>query len=48
MSEFEQAIEIIEHSLLEVKRSGDSSTIKMELSQRMKHYNVPGFSAAFV
>ncbi len=48
MNEFKQALEAIEHGLLEVKRSSDSSTTKMELSQRMKHYKVPGFSAAFV
>lgn len=48
MNEFEQAIEAIEHGLLEVNRNGEPLTWKMELSQRMKHYKVPGFSAAFV
>ena len=48
MNELEQAIEAIEHGLLRVTRSGEHPTKKMDLSQRMKHYKVPGFSAAFV
>ena len=48
MNELEQAIRAIEHGLLEVARNGEPSTKKMELSQRMKHYKVPGFNAAFI
>jgi len=48
MNELEQAIEAIEHGLLMVTRSGEHPTRKMELSQRMAHYKVPGLSAAFV
>ncbi|HSQ16843.1 MAG TPA: serine hydrolase domain-containing protein, partial [Anaerolineales bacterium] len=48
MTELEQAIQAIEHGLLEVTRGGERPAKKMELSQRMKHYKVPGLSAAFV
>lgn len=48
MNELEQAIDAIEHGLLMVTHSSEHPTKKMELSQRMKHYKVPGFSAAFV
>ena len=48
MTELEQAIHAIEHGLLRVTRSSKGSAKKMDLSQRMKHYKVPGFSAAFV
>jgi CubicO group peptidase (beta-lactamase class C family) len=48
MTEFEQAIEAIEHGLLMATRSGERPAKKMELSKRMKHYKVPGFSVAFI
>jgi CubicO group peptidase (beta-lactamase class C family) len=48
MTELEQAIHAIEHGLLRVTRSSNRPAKKMELIQRMKHYKVPGFSAAFV
>jgi CubicO group peptidase (beta-lactamase class C family) len=48
MTEFEQAIHAIEHGLLEVTRNGERPVKKMELSQRMKHYKVPGINAAFI
>ena len=47
MTELEQAIQAIEHELLKNTR-GERPGKKMELTQRMKHYKVPGFSAAFV
>jgi CubicO group peptidase (beta-lactamase class C family) len=48
MTELEQAIQAIEHGLLRVTRSSERPVKKMELIRRMKHYKVPGFSAAFV
>jgi CubicO group peptidase (beta-lactamase class C family) len=48
MTELEQAIDAIEHGLRMVTRSGECTAKKMELSRRMKHYKVPGFSAAFI
>jgi CubicO group peptidase (beta-lactamase class C family) len=48
MTELEQAIQAIEHGLLRVTRSGETPAKKMELTKRMKHYKVPGLSAAFV
>jgi CubicO group peptidase (beta-lactamase class C family) len=48
MNELEQAIDAIEHGLQTVTRSGEHPAKKMELSRRMKHYKVPGFSVAFV
>ena len=48
MTELEQAIQAIEHGLLKATCSNKHSVKKMELIQRMKHYKVPGFSAAFV
>ena len=48
MTELEQAIQAIEHGLLEVTRGGERPAKKMELSKRMKLYKVPGLSAAFV
>ena len=48
MTDLEKAIQAIEHGLLTVTRSSKRPAKKMELIQRMKHYKVPGFSAAFV
>lgn len=48
MTELEQAIQAIEHGLLKVTRRNERPAKRMELIQRMKHYKVPGFSAAFV
>jgi len=48
MSELEQAVQAIEHGLLKVTQSSQRPAKKLELSQRMKYYKVPGFSAAFV
>ena len=48
MTDLEQAIQAIEHGLLKVTRSDKPPAKKMELSRRMTHYKVPGFSVAFV
>ena len=48
MTELEQAIQAIEHGLLRKTHSSERPAKKMELIQRMMHYKVPGFSAAFV
>ena len=48
MTDFERAIQAIEHSLVAVTRSEGQPVKKMELRQRMKFYKVPGFSVAFV
>ena len=48
MTDLAQALYAIEHGLLPVSRSGEAPIGEMELSQRMQHYRVPGFSAAFV
>ncbi len=48
MAILEQAIDAIEHGLVAVTRNGDGPAKKMELGQRMAHYKVPGFSAAFI
>jgi len=49
MSELEQTIDAIEHGLLKVTRSSEEQPgKKMDLTKRMKHYKVPGLSAAFV
>lgn len=48
MTELEQAIQAIEHGLLKVTRGNHRPAKKLELIQRMIHYQVPGFSAAFI
>jgi CubicO group peptidase (beta-lactamase class C family) len=48
MTDLEQAIHAIEHGLLPLTRGGEPPAEKIELSQRMQHYQVPGFSVAFV
>ena len=48
MTELERAIDAIEHGLLQVSRGEEHPTKKITLSKRMKHYKVPGLSAAFV
>jgi CubicO group peptidase (beta-lactamase class C family) len=48
VTELEQAIQAIEHGLLKVTQSNKPATKRMDLLQRMEHYKVPGFSAAFV
>jgi len=48
LTELERAIQAIEHGLLPVTRSEERPARKRELSQRMKHYKVPGFSTAFI
>ncbi len=48
MDELEQAIQAIKSGLLPITRDSDHQTKKKNLSQRMKHYKVPGVSAAFV
>lgn len=48
MTEFESAIEAIEHGLLKVTRDEKSSPKKMDLNQRMLDYKVPGVSVAYV
>src|SRR5512141_2345485 len=48
MTTLEQTIHAIEHGLLKVTRGSKRPANKMELIQRMEHYKVPGFSAAFV
>ena len=48
VTELEQAVEAIEHGLLKVTRGSKQPTDKMDLVQRMRHYKVPGFNAAFV
>ena len=48
MTDFERAIQAIEHGLLKVTRSEEQPAKKMELSQRMTFYKVPGISVAFV
>jgi len=47
MTELEQAIQTIEHGLVN-PREEDHPGRRMELSQRMSHYKVPGISIAFV
>ena len=47
MTDLELAIHAIEHGLLKAS-SGDYPSKKMELSQRMTHYKVPGLSVAFI
>ena len=48
MTEFERAIQAIEHGLLQVGQNSELPTKKMDLRQRMAFYKVPGFSAAFI
>jgi CubicO group peptidase (beta-lactamase class C family) len=48
MTDLERAIEAIEHGLLKVSHSKECPSKKLELSQRMKYYKVPGLSAAFI
>jgi CubicO group peptidase (beta-lactamase class C family) len=48
MTEIQLAIQAIEHGLMPVTKNKERPPQKMELTQRMKHYKVPGFSAAFI
>lgn len=48
MTELEQAILAIEHGLVNPRGEEDHPGRRMELSQRMTHYKVPGISIAFV
>ena len=48
MTELERVIQAIEHGLLKGTRSRERPEKKMELSQRMTHYKVPGISVAFI
>jgi CubicO group peptidase (beta-lactamase class C family) len=47
MTELEQAIQAIEHGLVNPRGEEDPGR-RMELSQRMMHYKVPGINIAFV
>lgn len=48
MTELDRAIEAIEYGLLPIGQGEEQSTRIIALNKRMKHYKVPGFSAAFV
>ena len=48
MTELAQAVQAIEHGLVNPKDEEDHPGRKMGLIQRMKHYKVPGISIAFV
>ncbi len=48
MTDLEQVIETIEHGLLKPKGKSDRPRKRMELSQRMEYYKVPGISIAIV
>jgi CubicO group peptidase (beta-lactamase class C family) len=48
MTELEQAIQAIEHGLVNPRGEEDHFGRGMELSQRMTYYKVPGISIAFV
>ena len=48
MTELEQAVQAIEHGLVNPRDEEDHPGRKMELNQRMAYYKVPGISIAFV
>jgi len=48
MTELERAIQAVENGLLPVTKKQDRPVRKRELSERMKHYKVPGFSIALI
>jgi CubicO group peptidase (beta-lactamase class C family) len=48
MSDLEQAIQAMQHGLLNVSSSKERPARKKELAQRMAYYKVPGISLAFV
>jgi CubicO group peptidase (beta-lactamase class C family) len=48
MTVLERAVQAIEHGLLLVTKSEEHPAQKMDLSQRMAYYKVPGISVAFV
>lgn len=48
MNKIEQAIQVIEHGLLTVACIKGCPQNKMDLSERMAYYKVPGFSIALI
>jgi CubicO group peptidase (beta-lactamase class C family) len=48
MTDLERAIEVVESGLLPITKKHDRPARKRELSERMKHYKVPGISVALI